>query len=94
MSDPWVGIVSTLIDAATGVVSSVVTMTVVMPRALGRRVINPLLRCYHFATRLDGKRAHGYVRDGRRPKCRNVSTILRRSHFVFRLERLAGGSVD
>jgi hypothetical protein len=25
---------------------------------------------------------------------RNVSTILRQSHFVFRLERLAGGLVD
>jgi hypothetical protein len=29
-----------------------------------------------------------------REDVRNVSTILRRSHFVFRLERLAGGSVD
>ena len=25
---------------------------------------------------------------------RNVSTILRQSHFVFRLERLAGGLAD
>ena len=27
-------------------------------------------------------------------KARNVSTILRQSHFVFRLERLAGGLAD
>ena len=28
------------------------------------------------------------------PTARNVSTILRQSHFVFRLERLAGGLAD
>ena len=33
--------------------------------------------------------------DGASPDAaRNVSTILRQSHFVFRLERLAGGLAD
>ena len=34
------------------------------------------------------------IRSAQRSSMRNVSTILRQSHFVFRLERLAGGLAD
>src|SRR5262249_12406335 len=52
MSDPWVGILSTLIGAATGMVSSAITMTIQARQtnrvALKKRAIELALEDYRF----------------------------------------------
>ena len=52
MSDPWIGIVSTLIGAATGVVSSAITMTIQARQtnrtALKKLAIELALEDYRF----------------------------------------------
>jgi len=52
MSEPWVGFISTLIGAATGVVSSAITMTIQARQtdraALKKRAVELALEDYRF----------------------------------------------